>query len=723
MMFKRWMPWCAVACGAAVLVLIATTMSADPPRAVSAQDGKDGKDAKKAKEAPPQPAAAPDVKIAPSRVAAVTVYPNSALVTREVDVPAGQGMVELIISPLPPTTVSSSLYSEGLEGVRVLTTRYRTRPILQDTREDVRKLLDEIGTLATTRDKVESDIKAIQENLKMLSKMEGFMSVTTIQGAEKGVLNAEAAIKLANHIKESRVETSRELVGLQQQMKANQEKADFASRRLAEVNTGKPRTERDAVVVVERANGAAGKVRLNYLVDSASWRPQYKLRAGKAAKDPVQVEYLASLVQYSGEDWGNVKLVLSTAAPMLNAAPPDLQGLKVAAVHKGSVPAGPPLNIADLEAQIRSLREKAQKDFNERKPATGIGLFNTASALDQSFELMHPDVAIQRGCALAMSEGPTVVYHIATPLAVPSRNEEQVLEIAKFDLVGDMYYKAVPLLTTHVYRQADLVNKSAYVLLPGDATMYLGTDFVGQMNLPLIAVGEQFTAGFGIDPQLQVKRQMVDRAHTTQGGNQMLRFEFRTTVSNFKNEKVKLQVWDRVPQAESDAVNIALSKVVPELSKDPAYLKGQRPKNVLRWDLMLEPNTINEKATQIQYEFKMELDRQLTITNFQSAGVFGQPGQVTPIAAIPPASPAEQARIEANMGKLSPQDQALARSQVFCAIDQDARLGSMGPIHKLMLKNQPVFVCCRGCAAEATAHPDETLQKVANLMTRVKGQK
>ena len=51
----------------------------------------------------------------------------------------------------------------------------------------------------------------------------------------------------------------------------------------------------------------------------------------------------------------------------------------------------------------------------------------------------------------------------------------------------DYYYKAVPVLTPHVYRLADLVNKSEYVLLPGEATMYVGSDFVGRMNLPLVA--------------------------------------------------------------------------------------------------------------------------------------------------------------------------------------------------------------------------------------------
>ena len=71
------------------------------------------------------------------------------------------------------------------------------------------------------------------------------------------------------------------------------------------------------------------------------------------------------------------------------------------------------------------------------------------------------------------------------------------------------------------------------------------------------------------------------------------------------------------------------------------------------------------------------------------------------------------------MAKLSPRRSASGPAQVFCAIDQDSRLGSMGPIQKIMVKGQPVFLCCKGCEAEAKAHPDETLLKVQNLMSRM----
>src|SRR5438045_3282654 len=90
----------------------------------------------------PRPGAegAAEPKVAASRLAHVTVYHGNALVTREVDVPPGAGLTELVVTALPPQTVNSSLYAEGTDGIRVLTTRFRVRPIFEDTREEVRKL-------------------------------------------------------------------------------------------------------------------------------------------------------------------------------------------------------------------------------------------------------------------------------------------------------------------------------------------------------------------------------------------------------------------------------------------------------------------------------------------------------------------------------------------------------------------------------------------------------
>jgi uncharacterized protein (TIGR02231 family) len=704
-MWKRAFPW-LLACGLAAALAVAaryTPASEDPPAKAPGKEP------------------APGVKSAVNRIAAVTVYPNSALVAREVDVPEGAGTMELVVTPLPPATIHNSLYTEGADGVRILSTRFRSRPVFTDVSDEVRKLQDELEQLQTAKEKLEADVKANQANTQTLGKMESFMGVTVIQATEKGALNSEAAIALSKHIMDSRSEKSRELVGLQQQLQANQKKVDAAQRRLGELASAPTRIERDAVLVVEKTAPAAAKVRLHYLVDSASWRPQYKLRAGKAVKDPVQLEYLAAVSQHTGEDWSGVEVVLANTQPSLNSASPDLQTLQVVVVPKGAPPAARAADAPDLEEQVRSLRGKAQRDFNDKKHSSAVGLVNTAAALDQSWELFNPDAAMKRGPALAAREGPTVVHRLRSKYSVPSRSDEQVLEVARLELEPDYYYKAVPILSSQVYRHADLTNRSNYVLLPGEAAMYSGADFVGQMSLPLVAVGEAFTVGFGADPQLQVTRQMTGRERTTQGANQQLRYEYRLLVNNLKAEKVKVQVWDRLPHAENaSAVGVSLLKASPDVSKDAYYQREQRPNNLLRWDVTVEPNATGDKALAITYEFKMELDSQATIGNFQSSGVFGEPGTlVDAAAALADLSPADIARIKAELAKLSPEDRKLAEAQVFCAVDQENALGSNGPIIKTVIKGQPVFLCCKGCLAEAKAHPDETLVSFQKLMARM----
>ena len=165
---------------------------------------------------------------APSKVTAVTVYQDSALVTREVTTPAGAGLLELIVSPLPPQTIDSSLYSEGGDGIRILTTRYRTRAIKEDMRQEVRAKEQQIRSLQEEAEKITKQVNVIEQNLTLLGKLEGFTAATMQQLTEKGVLSAETTIALSKFVMEQRSQSSDAQVALQQQIKANGEAQAFA---------------------------------------------------------------------------------------------------------------------------------------------------------------------------------------------------------------------------------------------------------------------------------------------------------------------------------------------------------------------------------------------------------------------------------------------------------------------------------------------------------------
>jgi hypothetical protein len=89
-------------------------------------------------------------------------------------------------------------------------------------------------------------------------------------------------------------------------------------------------------------------------------------------------------------------------------------------------------------------------------------------------------------------------------------------------------------------------------------------------------------------------------------------------------------------------------------------------------------------------------------------------------AAGAPGQADEDADLRAERAKLSPEDQRLVAAQEFCAVSTEERLGSMGPPVKLVLKGQPVFLCCKGCQKQALANPDRTLAQVEGLKAKVK---
>jgi uncharacterized protein (TIGR03000 family) len=77
----------------------------------------------------------------------------------------------------------------------------------------------------------------------------------------------------------------------------------------------------------------------------------------------------------------------------------------------------------------------------------------------------------------------------------------------------------------------------------------------------------------------------------------------------------------------------------------------------------------------------------------------------------------ERSTIAANLGKLGPEDRKLAEAQRYCA-EEDSPLGAMGVPVKIMLKGEPVFVCCKGCVEKAQEDPDKTLARVRELKTK-----
>jgi hypothetical protein len=573
---------------------------------------------------------------AKAKVDAVTVYRGQALVTRNVELPAGAGLSELVVTDLPGRIQPGSIFAEGSDGVEVRSIRYRERAVAQDVREEVRKLDQDIQAL---NDKIATNQKQMQllsEQRVYLDKLDNFAAPTATIEMSKGVLNADQLKSLTNYQFETRRTIAESELKLQQEGRSLQEQATLLARQKGEVSGRSSKTVREAVVFINRER-AGGSLRLRYLVDGASWNPSYNVRTTTDRKSAT-LEYLASISQMSGEDWGDVSMILSTASPNLVAAAPTLTPLNIAlssARPAGPVAANQPTTW-DYSSVAGALRQQQANAEFQRNIAGNSANFNMPIAQQMDLQFQN-DKALNRVADQMqvlelvtrdsksesrkpqVTEGIVVTYQLKSRTTLPSRSDQQLIQIDQLAMKNTFYKIAVPVLTSYVYDQADLTNNSPVVLLAGPVASYVGGQFVGSGAIDTVAVGQSFTVGFGIDSSLRANRERSEKTETTQGGNRIINFTYRLTIENFGDKPADVRLMDRIPLGKETAsketeVRVAFEEAENvKLSTDKEYLQTERKKNLLRWDAPIPPQKGSE-AFALSYKVRLEYDKNLSLS-------------------------------------------------------------------------------------------------------------
>ncbi len=579
-------------------------------------------------------------------VDAVTVYRGQALVTRVVEVPGPAGLREVVVTDLPEHVVPGSIYAESANGVEVRSVRYRVRPVSEDVREEVRELDAQIRQL---QDQIEADERHRQrlgEQKAYLDKLEQFIAATANVELTQGVLNAETLKDLTGFQFDQRKSIADEELRLGIELRTLNEERELLERRKNELASGSSRTAREAVVFAN-LQGDGGKLRVRYLVANATWSPSYNARRENGRPD-VLIGYNASIQQMSGEDWTDVAMTLSTATPSLVSRAPELKPLTVTLGRPAQQGEGQASAKGDYLAQQRELTQQLwvannYRDNNGivltqpaqtietlgqtmRLPADSSGMSTSQRELDarlnelagqlQNLDLMAR-AQVKRGKSPAppMDEVVSVTYQLDGRTSLPSRTDQQLIQIAAVAMPADVYRLAVPVLTPQVYEEASVTNTGDRVLLAGPIATYVGGEFVGHGQVPTVAAGESFTVGFGIDASLRASRELVEKAENLQGGNRVVDLTYRLAIENFSDAPAAVRLLDRLPMAKDGEVKMTLaSETESKLSENPAYRQQDRKKGLLRWDVEAPAKKAGPDAFAIEYSFRLEYDKEMTIS-------------------------------------------------------------------------------------------------------------
>ncbi len=120
---------------------------------------------------------------------------------------------------------------------------------------------------------------------------------------------------------------------------------------------------------------AATPFTLSYFVNDAGWIPSYDLRAPDLSR-PLRLGYKAQVFQFSGEDWDQVKLSLSTADPRRKNVKPELRPWY--AGRPNEYPELRPQLPLLLNTAVTQVMGKVSDELGEPLPGVSVTLTETS---------------------------------------------------------------------------------------------------------------------------------------------------------------------------------------------------------------------------------------------------------------------------------------------------------------------------------------------------------
>jgi len=317
------------------------------------------------------------------------------------------------------------------------------------------------------------------------------------------------------------------------------------------------------------------ELELTYVLWGASWRTYYEVRSNPSS-GKIDLTYFGKIFQRTGEDWENVRVVLSTAQP----------------AYGGSAPVPDPwyISIYSPEADYKS--EESGGRAMAAKEAAPAPVEISAATIE----------------APPVETGIAIWYPLPGRYTIKSGDAEKKVPIVERILDAEFRYFTVPRMEQLAYLTGSLSNSTDYLYLAGDGSTYVGDDFTGKIYFPNIAPDESLTASFGIDDRVKVKRELK-KSKISKGGlfKNITRYElvYENTVKNFHDKEINCMLVDQVPIPQNAEIKVSVAKL------DPKPDLEDKDRGIYTWKTVIKPGA----EYKVTVSFIVDTPENVTVEN------------------------------------------------------------------------------------------------------------
>ncbi len=538
---------------------------------------------------------AQDLAVADSRINQVTVYTQGALISRSAALKLSEGAQRVVLPEIIPQVDENSLRvsGEGSAQVKILGAYFKKEFLkesadtkVKELQDKIQELQDQIRRFNDTR-LVLQDKKSFLDSLRLFSQgqlpKDLVTKVPSFQELEDTLKFLD--VRLRDNYKET--------VDVELSLREAQKNLDVLNRELNDI-AGEGQKQKVSIVVdLEAEKPGDFTLTVAYRISGAGWYPLYDARAD-FEKSQVDLISFGMVKQFSGDDWDNVKMQLSTAPVNISAFMPEVT----------------PWFIRPFAPRMERLRASSD--------SVRFGMMQNSAMSERpegEFKSLGAPSPAQYSFTESEEKGVALVYKLAHPQSLKSGAAEYKLPVAAQTLKSNFEYSAYPRLSPYAYLLSRVTNAKDQQLLSGAVNIFLEGDFVGQGKIKNVGPGEEFNLYLGVDENVKIQRQQMEKKTddviiaNIPSPSRKVTYKFKLSVENYKNSRIKVNLFEAMPVSENEKIKVSLGNV----SLAPKDKDWKNKKGVWRWEIELEPKAKQE----IFYSYSVECPREINIEGLE----------------------------------------------------------------------------------------------------------
>lgn len=533
-----------------------------------------------------------------SRVSAVTVYRDRALITREVKMSLKKGEHSLVFPGLPANLDRNSIQVKSSADVILGGCMFETEFLTNDVNEQAAILLKKQQYLADTLAELELKLKRLDGEKAFVEKIASY--VTTPQHIESDsskaissspdYLNVSTWEGLTGFYRDRHSSVDSEKLEIAQKKRNIDNKIKKLASELKNLGHRKTRSRDIVRVNIEKLTEGEVLFNLSYAVPGPTWKPVYNLRFSSDS-DKLIFEYDAMVSQSTGEDWNDIQLKLSTAQINLSGTLPELDPWRINFFQ----PPVPRLMNA------KSVKRKSAKPMDDEW--VGESAMAAPGFSEPPTEPMIKEASVE-------GAGASVLFKIAGATGITGDNSETQVGISRLEFPAEYLYRSVPKMSQFAYRIAKFTNDSLFPILPGKANIYSDSSLISKSIFELIMPEQESDVSLGVDEGIKVEYRFIKEFKKNEGLiNKKIstQYEYCINLENNTTKKAKLEIFDQFPISQNKEIEV--KPLNPETDKNNKDIKID-DESQITWFLNLAP--AEKKELPLTYLVEYPTDRLLS---------------------------------------------------------------------------------------------------------------